>query len=203
MKKLIALFLAGVLCATAAYTAIAAEEDELVDTEEVVTTEEEDVTAAEPEDQEPVETEESQLSDLVIALEGDEDAQEIADNIADAVKNGATKEDVNELLVALADYINGKGFDVADIKRGKGKQIMGAFLEDCGVDSEALGAAFDDVGQVIDNVFGSDDAASAAGAGFDAGAFDGAGSDAAGSAAESYAVYGVESTTIPDTGFAR
>lgn len=193
MKKIIALFLAGVLCATAAYTAIAAEEDELVDTEEVVSTEDGET----PEEQTTVETEESQLSDLVTALEGDEDAQEIADNIADAVKNGATKEDINELLVALADYINDKGYDVADIKKGKGKQIMGAFLEDCGVDSEALGAAFDDVGQVIDNVFGSTDA----GTGFDAGSFDGSSTDAA--AAESYAVYGVESTTIPDTGSVR
>lgn len=195
MKKIIALFLAGVLCATAAYTAIAAEEDELVDTEEVVTTEDGETSK----EQTPVETEESQLSDLVTALEGDEDAQEIADNIADAVKNGATKEDINELLVALADYINDKGYDVADIKKGKGKQIMGAFLEDCGVDSEALGAAFSDVGQVIDNVFGSADA----GTGSDAGSFDNSSTDAAASAAESYAVYGVESTTIPDTGSVR
>lgn len=197
MKKIIALFLAGVLCATAAYTAIAAEEDELVDTEEVVAAEEDGAVEETPEEQAPVETEESQLSDLVTALEGDEDAQEIADNIADAVKNGAAKEDINELLVALADYINDKGYDVADIKKGKGKQIMGAFLEDCGVDSEALGAAFDDVGQVIDNVFGTDDTAAA---GTDA--FGGT-SDMSGSAAESFAVYGVESTTIPDTGSIR
>lgn len=182
MKKIIALLLAGVLCATAAYTAIAADDE--IGEEPVV-----------------VETEENQISDLVAALEGDEQAQEIADNIADAVKNGASKADVNELLMALADYINDKGYDVGDVKTKKAKQIMGAFLEDCGVDSEALGAAISETGEVLDSIFGSDDAGNADSYGTDSFGTDSDSSSLGGSAAESYAVYGVESTTIPDTGF--
>lgn len=182
MKKIIALLLAGVLCATAAYTAIAADDEEIGE-EPVV-----------------VETEESQIDDLVAALEGDDQAQEIADNIADAVKNGAAKSDINELLVALADYINGKGYDVADVRTKKSKEIMGAFLEDCGVDSEALGAALSETGEVLDSIFGSEDAGNTD-AGADTSVDAGSSSFDAGSSSESYAVYGVESTTIPDTGY--
>ena len=182
MKKIIALLLAGILSATAAYTAIAADDDEI--TEEPVV----------------VETEENEISDLVAALEGDDQAQEIADNIVDAVKNGAADADVNELLMALADYINSKGYDVGDVKTKKAKQIMGAFLEDCGVDSEALGAAISETGEVLNDIFGSDNTGNAD-AGIDSSVDTDSSSFDAGSSSESYAVYGVESTTIPDTGF--
>lgn len=179
MKKLIALFLAGVLCATAAYTAIAAEDDE-ANLEAVV------VTA------------EDEIDDLVTALEGDPQAQEIADELADAVKNGAAEEDINALLVELADYINDKGYDVADIKNGKAKEIMGAFLEDCGVDSEALGAAISETNEVLDDVFGNEEATGTDTESYDD--FNDVSVDTD-SGSESYAVYGVESTTIPDTGY--
>lgn len=178
MKKLIALMLAGVLCATAAYTAIAAEDE----TEEVPA--------------EVVETEESQVADLVEALEGDTQAQEIADRISEGLKSGAASEDINAMLFALADYINGKGYDVADVKKKEGaKKIMGEFLEDCGVDAEALSQAFQQTGDVLDSVLGTGDAADTSSYGSyssaDTGSYD----------TESYAVYGVESTTIPDTGY--
>ena len=177
MKKFLAILLSAVLCAAAAYTAIAVEEDPTGDNVAV----------------EETPSESGSVSDLVAALEGDTQAQQIADNIESAVKNGATQADVNALLVALADYINGQGYDVADLKnKTKAKQFVGDFLEDCGVDSEALGKAIDGIDQVSDQLFGSSDNSSDTGADY--------GSASGYESAPLDIDYGVESTTIPQTG---
>lgn len=179
MKKFLAIILAAALCATAAYTAIAADEDP--EGENVVVTEEE--TPATPADE--------ALDDLAEALEGDSQAQQIADEIQDAVKNGATQADVNALLMALADYINGKGYDVADLKnKEKAKKFVGDFLEDCGVDSKALGSAIDGIDQINDQLFGKDTGTNTV----DTGDYSYT------SYVDANINYGVESTTIPDTG---
>lgn len=178
MKKIIALVLAGILCATAAYSAIAVEDGEADTPIAPVVTAEEGEKA---------------VNDLIAALEGDDQAQEIADSIADAVKSGATSEDVNALLLSLTDYINGKGYDVAQIRNGsKTKDFIGDFLEDCGVDPVKLGKALDEAGEVYDDMFG----------GADKGANSGSNSYNGGSEGiYNTSDYGVDSTTIPDTGY--
>ncbi len=179
MKKVIALALAGILAATAAYTALAVDEEP------------EDVSA-------PVITADEimgDVQDVLDALENDEQAQAIADDFVDAVKKGAANEDINALLLELASYINSKGYDVNDLKnKEKAKAFVGDFLEDCGVDSEMLGQAFDAAGEVFDNVFGGT-------------ADNGTAADGTGSSTDDYYYdggyvdYGVDSTTIPDTGY--
>lgn len=175
MKKFIAIALAGILAATAAYTALAVDE--------------------EPAAAAPVITAEDiqgNVEDVLTALENDEQAQAIADDLVDAFKKGAANEDINALLLEIASYINSKGYDVNDLKNKElAKQFVGDFLEDCGVDSEALGQAIDGANEVFDNVFGdgstTDDGTSA---GTDDYYYDGG-----------YVDYGVDSTTIPDTDF--
>lgn len=177
MKKVLAIALASILAATAAYTALAVDE-EPVETSPVVT--EEGVKGS--------------LEDVLAALEGDEHAQAIADDFVEAVKKGATNEDVNALLLEFATYVNSKGYDVADLKnKQKAKEFVGDFLEDCGVDSELLGSALSGAGEVFDSVFGGESAGNGSGSSTDGSNdyyFDGG-----------YVDYGVDSTTIPDTGF--
>lgn len=177
MKKVIALALAGILAATAAYTALAVDEEPEDTAAPVITAE--DIKG--------------NVEDVLAALESDEQAQAIADDFVDAVKKGAANEDINALLLELASYINSKGFDVNDLKnKEKAKEFVGEFLEDCGVDSETLGQAFDTAGEVFDNVFGNNAADN--GTSTD-GTSDGYYYDGG------YVDYGVDSTTIPDTGY--
>lgn len=177
MKKFLAILLSAVLCAAAAYTAIAADEDP-ADESVLVTAEET-----------PTEAPELSLDDLAAALEGDAQAQQIADDLQAAVDSGALQDDVNAFLMNFADYLNGKGYDVADLKnKEKAKKFVGDFLEDCGVDSKALGAAMDGIDEINDQLFGGNDTTVSDG-GYDYVSYVDAGID-----------YGVESTTIPDTG---
>lgn len=184
MKKVIALILAGVLCATAAYTALAAEEDEN-EANPIIVNEEEEKTPEEKAAEE----------NLLKALEGDKEAQEIADEIVNAVKKGAAAEDINGMLLALTDYINGKGYDVGQIRNGsKTKDFVGDFLEDCGVDPAALNKALKGADEVYNNVFGDNKPSNG-----NKGNGTGAGTDLDIGGSPEY--YGVDSTTIPDTGF--
>lgn len=186
MKKIIALILAGVLCATAAYTALAVDDDEN-EANPIIITEEEEKTPEEKAAEE----------NLLKALEGDKEAQKIADDIVDAVKKGAASEDINGMLLALTDYINGKGYDVGQIRNGtKTKAFIGDFLEDCGVDPAALNKALEGADEVYNNVFG-DNKQSNGNKGNGTG--NGAGTDLDIGGSPEY--YGVDSTTIPDTGF--
>lgn len=177
MKKVLAIALASILTVTAAYTALAVDEEPV---------------AA------PVVVEESEIQgnidDVLAALEGDEHAQAIADDFVDAVKKGAANEDVNALLLELASYINSKGYDVNDLKnKQKAKEFVGDFLEDCGVDSDTLGQAIAGADEVFDSVFGgetADNGTDGSTGGSDGYYYDGG-----------YVDYGVDSTTIPDTGY--
>ena len=177
MKKVLAIALASILAVTAAYTALAVDE-EPVESSPVVT----------------AEGIQGSVDDVLAALEGDEHAQAIADDFVEAVKKGAANEDINALLLEFASYVNSKGYDVADLKnKQKAKEFVGDFLEDCGVDSELLGQALDGAGEVFDSVFGGETADNGAGSSTDGSNdyyFDGG-----------YVDYGVDSTTIPDTGF--
>lgn len=182
MKKIIALALAGILAATAAYTALAVDEEPTEEVSAPVITADEVL---------------GNVQDVLDALENDEQAQAIADDFLDAINKGAANEDINALLLELASYINNKGFDVNDLKnKEKAKAFVGEFLEDCGVDSEALGKAFDAAGEVFDNVFSG------------TGTTDNNGTSSEGTTSSSddyyynggYVDYGVDSTTIPDTG---
>lgn len=178
MKKLLALLLSGVLCASVVYTAIATDEDPEDDNVVVITEEQETPSVS--------------LDDLSAALGDDEQAKEIADQIEEAIKSGATQADVNALLMDLTDYINGKGYDVADLKnKDKAIKFVGKFLEDCGVDSEALGEALKGLDEISDNVFGDGGSGSSNG---------GTTVDDGYSYPDLDLNYGVESTTIPDTG---
>lgn len=182
MKKFLAIALAAILAATAAYTAIAADEDP--ESENVV-------VAAEEED---TNTPSGSLSDLEAALKGDDQAQQIANDLQQAVKDGATQEDVNAFLMTFADYVNNKGFDVGDLKnKEKAKKFVGAFLEDCGVDSKALGSAINGIDEINDQLFGSN-------TGSGSGSVVSDGDYSYTSYVDSGINYGVESTTIPDTG---
>lgn len=176
MKKLIALMLAGVICATAAYTALAVDGEEETESNPAPISEEEQKTP----------------SEILQEIANDPEAKEIADKFVDATKKGASTEDINATLLALADYINSKGYDVGQIKNGsKTKDFVGDFLEDCGVDSDELFKAIEKIDEVNNDVFGDKESkgnpSSNLGTDVDLGG--------------SPEYYGVDSTTIPDTGF--
>ena len=88
------------------------------------------------------ETTTSTIEGAVNALQNDAKAEEIANDIVDAVKTGAAKEDVANLLATLEKYINDKGIGSDEIKDpGALRDIADAFLTDAGVDVEALNNA--------------------------------------------------------------
>ena len=69
-------------------------------------------------------------------------AEDIANDIVDAIKTGASKEDVADLVATLEKYINDKGIGSDEIKDpGALRDIADAFLTDAGVDVEALNNA--------------------------------------------------------------
>lgn len=119
MKKFLAILMVAAVCATVAFS-----------------------VRAENNAEEVPETTTSSIEGAVSALQNDEKAEEIAGEIADAIKTGAAKEDVADLVATLEKYINDKGIGSDEIKDpGALRDIADAFLTDAGVDVEALNNA--------------------------------------------------------------
>ncbi len=120
MKKFLAVLMVAAVCVTVAFSVRA----------------ENDVTEEVPE------TTTSTIEGAVSALQNDENAEKIAGEIADAIKTGAAKEDVSDLVATLEKYINNKGIGSDEIQDpGALRDIVDAFLTDAGVDTEALNNA--------------------------------------------------------------
>lgn len=120
MKKFLAILMVAAVCATVAFS-VRAENDAAENVPETTT---------------------SNIEGAVSALQNDEKAEEIANNIVDAVKTGAAKEDVADLVANLEKYINDKGIGSDEISDpGALRDIADAFLTDAGVDVEALNNA--------------------------------------------------------------
>ncbi len=123
MKKFMAILLSGVLCATVAYS-VCAEEVDLAEDASVVA------------------EESTPVADFAEQLANDTEAQEKAEELVNAIQNGSTSDDVVSLLGALEQYVNGAGFDVSELKdTGAVRDVIDAFLEDAGVNSEELNEA--------------------------------------------------------------
>ena len=136
MKKFLAVLLSVVLCATVAYSVCA---EEVAPAEDVVVVDE---------------TETNAVADLADSLANDEFAQEKAEEIVDAIKTGSTSDDIVSLLGALEQYVNGAGFEVADLKdTGAIRDVIDSFLEDAGVNSEELNQAISE-SAIADAVLG-------------------------------------------------
>ena len=121
MKKIFAVLLAVVMCATVAYSVCA---------EEVAPSEDVAVVETAP------------VADLADAIAQDDVAMEKAEAIVEAIQTGSTSDDIVSLLGALEQYVNGAGFEVSDLKdTGAIRDVMDKFLEDAGVDSEELNQA--------------------------------------------------------------
>lgn len=119
MKKFLAILMVAAVCATVAFS-----------------------VRAENNAEEVPETTTSSIEGAVSALQNDEKAEKIAGEIADAIKTGAAKEDVADLVATLEKYINDKGIGSDEIKDpGALRDIADAFLTDAGVDVEALNNA--------------------------------------------------------------
>lgn len=120
MKKFLAILMVAAVCATVAFS-VRAENDAAENVPETTT---------------------STIEGAVNALQNDEKAEEIANNIVDAVKTGAAKEDVADLVANLEKYINDKGIGSDEISDpGAVRDIADAFLTDAGIDVEALNNA--------------------------------------------------------------
>ena len=120
MKKFLAILMVAAVCATVAFS-VRAENDVAEDVPETTT---------------------STIEGAVSALQNDEKAEDIANDIVDAIKTGASKEDVADLVATLEKYINDKGIGSDEIKDpGALRDIADAFLTDAGVDVEALNNA--------------------------------------------------------------
>ena len=120
MKKFLAILMVAAVCATVAFS-LRAENDVAEDVPETTT---------------------STIEGAVLALQNDEKAEDIANDIVDAIKTGASKEDVDDLAATLEKYINDKGIGSDEIKDpGALRDIADAFLTDAGVDVEALNNA--------------------------------------------------------------
>lgn len=121
MKKIFAVLLAVVMCATVAYSVCA---------EEVAPSEDVAVVESAP------------VADLADAIAQDDVAMEKAEAIVEAIQTGSTSDDIVSLLGALENYVNGAGFEVSDLEdTGAIRDVMDKFLEDAGVDSEELNQA--------------------------------------------------------------
>jgi hypothetical protein len=121
MKKIFAVLLAVVMCATVAYSVCA---------EEVAPSEDVAVVETAP------------VADLADAIAQDDVAMEKAEAIVEAIQTGSTSDDIVSLLGALENYVNGAGFEVSDLEdTGAIRDVMDKFLEDAGVDSEELNQA--------------------------------------------------------------
>ncbi|HAY72788.1 MAG TPA: hypothetical protein DCY31_02875 [Ruminococcaceae bacterium] len=119
MKKFLAILMVAAVCATVAFS-----------------------VRAENNAEEVPETTTSSIEGAVSALQNDEKAEEIAGEIVDAIKTGAAKEDVADLVTTLEKYINDKGIGSDEISDpGAVRDIADAFLTDAGIDVEALNNA--------------------------------------------------------------
>ena len=119
MKKFLAILMVAAVCATVAFS-----------------------VRAENNAEEVPETTTSSIEGAVSALQNDEKAEEIAGEIVDAIKTGAAKEDVADLVATLEKYINDKGIGSDEISDpGAVRDIADAFLTDAGIDVEALNNA--------------------------------------------------------------
>lgn len=184
MKKLLAVLLSVLICATAVYTAIAADDETSSETP-VVT---EDNTADTSDDTD------AEVEKIVTVLEQDDKAQEIAEQIDAAVKSGAAEDDVNSLLLALADYVNNSGYDVSRVSNKAGvKTMLDVFLTDCGVDTKELNLAIAGIKGDNGNSNNGSDADSNSDFNSD--------TNGSGYSDGSYYYSYDEATTIPDTGF--
>lgn len=120
MKKFLAILMVAAVCATVAFS----------------------VRAENNVEEEVPETTTSTIEGAVSALQNDEKAEEIANQIVDSIKTGAAKEDIADLVASLEKYINDKGINSDEISDpGAVRDIMDAFLTDAGIDSEALNNA--------------------------------------------------------------
>ena len=117
MKKFLAILMVAAVCATVAFS-----------------------VRAENAEEEVPETTTSAIEGAVSELQNDERAEEIANDIVDAVKTGAAKEDIADLISTLEGYINNKGTDELQ-DPGAVRDVVDAFLTDAGVDTEALNNA--------------------------------------------------------------
>ena len=124
MKKFLAVLLSVDLCATVVYSDCA---------EEIVP--EEDVIVAP----------ETEVEDLADQLANDEVAQEKAEELIEAIQTGSSSADIAALLGALEDYVNDAGYEVSELQDPEVlKDVLNTFLDDAGVDSEALNDAISD-----------------------------------------------------------
>ena len=119
MKKFLAILMVAAVCATVAFS-----------------------VRAENAEEEVPETTTSAIEGVVLELQNDEKAEEIANDIVDAVKTGAAKEDIADLISTLEGYINNKGIGTDELQDpGAVRDVVDAFLTDAGVDTEALNNA--------------------------------------------------------------
>ena len=119
MKKFLAILMVAAVCATVAFS-----------------------VRAENAEEEVPETTTSAIEGAVSELQNDEKAEEIANDIVDAVKTGAAKEDIADLISTLEGYINNKGIGTDELQDpGAVRDVVDAFLTDAGVDTEALNNA--------------------------------------------------------------
>lgn len=120
MKKFLAILMVAAVCATVAFS-VRAENDAAEEVPETTT---------------------STIEGAVSALQNDEKAEKIANDIVDAIKTGAAKDDVADLVANLEKYINDKGIGSDEISDpGAIRDIADAFLTDSGIDVEALNNA--------------------------------------------------------------
>lgn len=120
MKKFLAILMVAAVCATVAFS-VRAENDAAEEVPETTT---------------------STIEGAVSALQNDEKAEKIANDIVDAIKTGAAKDDVADLVANLEKYINDKGIGSDEISDpGAVRDIADAFLTDAGIDVEALNNA--------------------------------------------------------------
>lgn len=127
MKKLLAILMALTVCGAVAYSACAEETADLGEAPAVT------------------ETTTESASDMIRELANDPNAVALAEKIDNALKNGATKDDITALLGTLGEYVNGKGFEVADLQDGGAfNEVLLGFLDDAGINTEELDKAIAD-----------------------------------------------------------
>lgn len=139
MKKFLAVLLSVVLCATVVYSVCA---EEILPEEEVVVVPDADV--------------ENTVEDLEDQLANDAIAQEKAEEIVEAIQNGSSSADIEAMLGALKDYVNDAGYEVSDLQDPEAlKDVFNTFLDDAGIDSEALNEVLSENSAFIDAFLGS------------------------------------------------
>lgn len=120
MKKFLAMLTVVAVCATVALS-VRAENDPVEEVTEATT---------------------SSIEGIVSELQTDEKAEEIANQIVDAIKTGAAKDDIADLVATLEKYVNNKGIESDEISEpGAVRDVVDAFLTDAGIDTEALNNA--------------------------------------------------------------